>query len=81
MVSKVCFVEIIRYLPFGILVTWLLEEAVTQSYDFMCMEPRRILLNTVIPGWSWSGITADCGKQKTQSCGIVVYYVNSFKYN
>jgi hypothetical protein len=32
------------------------------------MEPRRILLNTVIPGWSCSGITADCGRQNTPNC-------------
>jgi hypothetical protein len=41
---------------------------VAQSYDFKCMEPKRILLKTVIPGWLWSGMTADLGKQNMPNC-------------
>jgi hypothetical protein len=39
-----------------------------QSYDLRCMEPKSILLNTVIPGWLWRGMTADLGKQKIPNC-------------
>jgi hypothetical protein len=41
---------------------------VAQSYDFKCMEPKRILLKTVIPGWLWRGMTADFGKQNIPNC-------------
>lgn len=36
----------------------------TQSYDLMFIVPKRSLLKTVIPGWLWSGMTPDGGKQK-----------------
>jgi hypothetical protein len=40
----------------------------TQSYDFMCIVPKRSLLNTVIPGWLWSGMALEGGKQKIPIC-------------
>ena len=40
----------------------------TQSYDLICIVPRRSLLNTVIPGWLWRGITAFRGKKRITIC-------------
>lgn len=46
----------------------LLGTSTTQSYDLMCIVPKRSLLKTVIPGWLWSGRTPDGGKQKMPIC-------------
>jgi hypothetical protein len=40
----------------------------SQSYDLTCIDPRSSLLNTVIPGWLWSGITAFRGRKRMTIC-------------
>lgn len=40
----------------------------TQSYDFMCIFPNRSLLQTVISGWLWRGMTAVAGRKKIHNC-------------
>lgn len=42
--------------------------ASAQSYALMCMVPKRSLLKTVIPGWLWSGMTPEGGKQNIPIC-------------
>ena len=52
----------------------------TQSYDLMCIVPKRSLLKTVIPGWLWRGMTPEGGKQKIAICGktlTMVTYITS----
>lgn len=58
---------------------WAVPGKSSQSYDFTCSVPYRSLLNTVIPGWLWRGMTEEGGMQNIPICSKVqrspkVYY-------
>lgn len=52
---------ILAGLTFDNLSSWVVSS--TQSYDLTCTVPYRSLLNTVMPGWLWSGMMDDAGIQ------------------
>ena len=52
------------------------EILLAQSYDIRCMEPKSIVLKTVIPGWLCRGMKACLGKQKIPKFRNVLIYNN-----